>query len=526
MNTQFSGLFPPVSWQTFMKQIMVCLILQLAITTTYGSGIQLIDVIKAGDAKTANQLLRQNVNVNAQQADGATALHWAVHRDDIQLAELLVRSGANVNAADEGGVTPLWLATQNGNSEIAMRLLKAGAKPDMPLRNGETPLMTAAEIGNLDIVKALLTAGADVNVKEVHGGQTALMWAIAEGHTDIVQALIEHGANIRDRTKGGFTPLLFASLNDSRGAVEALLSMDADVNETSPDNLTPLLLAAASGHDKLTQYLLEQGADPTDTDFKGFTALHYAAMQRHMLDSVRSLLAKGADPNAQIVKPSARHELVNIPDIPFLDLPARIVAAGTKGGTFPVGATPIYLAAQQRNAPAMHLLAENGADLDLGTTETVYYLGSSGRRVNFIAKTTPLMAAAGMDRVEANWNEYPQASRKQALDAVKVAIEMGADVNAANEYGLTALHAAAFIAADDIVEVLVNSGANLNAMDRYGQTPLSISRFVITTHVGNNFDIRPRRYDPTTSSLLVKLGATPLEDSGVQILEELSQYTQ
>jgi len=508
-----------------MKYIFINLTLMWSITiTAHSSEHQLIDVIKAGDAEAVRQLLQQNVNVNAQQPDGATALHWAVHRDDIELAELLIRSGANVNAADEGGATPLWLAVANGKPLIVKMLVQAGADPDLPLRIGETPLMNAAEIGNLEMVKVLLSAGADVNAKEQRG-QTALMWAIAEGHTDIVQTLIEHGANIRDRTKGGFTPLLFASLNDSRGAVEALLSMDADVNETSPDNLTPLLLAAASGHDKLTQYLLEQGADPTDTDFKGFTALHYAAMQRHMLGSVRSLLAKGADPNAQIVKPGADYELVPAFDLPFLSSPTRVVKVDAKGGSFPTGATPLYLAAQQRNAPAMQLLAESGADPNISTTETVYFLGRSGIRANYIARTTPLIAAVGMHRIDAAWVEYPQALRKQALEAAKVAVEMGADVNAANEYGLTALHVAVFIGADDIVEFLVNSGAKLDVMDQFGQTPLSISRFVITKQLGDNFDIRPRRYYPEISSLLVKLGATPLDESGVEVLQELSQNT-
>ena len=163
----------------------------------------------------------------------------------------------------------------------------------------------------------------------------------------------------------------------------------------------------------------------------------------------------------------------------------------------------------------MRLLFEGGAKLQLASKETVYYLGGSGRRVNYIAGTTPLMAAAGMDRVTDNWIGYPKDLENQALEAVKLAVELGADVNATNEYGMTALHAACFINADNIVEFLVKSGADIDAKDVFGQTPVSIASHVIVAALGDYFDTRPRRSSPSTHALLMKLGATPLEQSGV-----------
>ena len=169
----------------------------------------------------------------------------------------------------------------------------------------------------------------------------------------------------------------------------------------------------------------------------------------------------------------------------------------------------------------MRVLAAGGADPNLETTETVYLLGGSGRRVNFIAGTTPLMAAAGVDTVKSNWNDYPEEDEKRALEAVQAAIESGASINAANEYGLTALHGASFIGAESIIQFLVEKDARLDAKDQYGQTPLSVASHVITASIGDNFDVRPRRFRPSTVNLLLKLGATPLEKSGVQIRGQL-----
>ncbi len=487
------------------------------------SDLGLAEAVKKGDKEATRSLLGQkNVDVNAAQSDGATALHWAVHWDDLETAELLIRAGANVNAANDYGATPLWLASSNGNAAMVKKLLQAGANPNAALRLGETPLMAAAgSIGSVEIVKLLLAAGADVNVKEAHGGQSALMWAVAKKHPEVVKVLIGQGADVRARSTGGFTPLLFAAQQGNVESARLLLAAGADVNETSPDKESPLLVATASRHAKIAIFLIEKGADLNAVDYSGYTALHYAASGgRNSVELLKALLAHGANPNARIVR-DAKHELTPPIDQPYLRSTTRVVKAGTRGGTTPVGATPFYLAALSRNPTAMRVLAAGGGDPNLGTTETVYFLGGSGRRVNYMAGTTPLMASAGVDEIGPNWNDLPEEEEKLALEAVKVAIELGVDINAANEYGLTALHGAAFIGADSIIQFLMEKGANPELMDKHGQTPLSIARHVITTGLGDNLDVRARRFRPFTSDLLVKLGAIPLEKSAVQVLREL-----
>src|SRR5215472_5954875 len=79
----------------------------------------LIDAAKNVDKDAVRALLKQGVNVNAADADGTTALHWASYRDDLETADLLIRAGAKVNSANDLGATPLWAACQNGSEAMA-----------------------------------------------------------------------------------------------------------------------------------------------------------------------------------------------------------------------------------------------------------------------------------------------------------------------------------------------------------------------------------------------------------------------
>ncbi len=144
-------------------------------------------------------LVRAQVDVNATEPDGSTALLRASYKDDLKSADLLIRAGANVNAANDLGVTPLWAASQNGSAPMVKRLLDGGANPNLALLAGETPVMVAARSGYPDIVEMLLAKKANPNA---HGarGQTALMWAVAEKHPEVVKVLLAHGVDIQARS--------------------------------------------------------------------------------------------------------------------------------------------------------------------------------------------------------------------------------------------------------------------------------------------------------------------------------------
>jgi ankyrin len=315
------------------------------------------------------------------------------------------------------------------------------------------------------------------------------MWAVAENHPDVSRALIEHGADVHARSKSGFTPLLFAARQGDVESARILLAAGANVNEATPDGMSVLMMASASGQDTFSRFLLDKGANANAAaGNSGLTALHYAAAGRNMLESVKALLAHGANPNARLAQ-----------DVRGFDL------------RDPMGATPFLLAATSGNAGVMRALAAAGADPRLALTD----------------HTTPLMVAAGDSRGRSNYREYTAAEEKGALEAVQVVLEVSPDViDAANDDGQTALHAAAYIGADAIIRVMVNNGAKMDVKDKFGQTPLSIAANVVTVGLGGNFEMKPRRFRETTVNLLLKSGATRLGASGLQLVEPLPKHLQ
>ena len=450
---------------------------------------RLVEAVKKRDTAAVRALLKQHVDVNAPQPDGATALHWAAQWDDLDTATLLIRAGARVNAADDYGVTPLSLACTNGNASMVETLLQAGANPNAALPTGETALMTAARTGKVDAVKALLARGANLNAKETSSGQTALMWAAAEGVPEVVQVVIEHGADVHARSTAGFTPLLFAARVGDLKTTRTLLDAGATVNEAAANGTTALVVATIRGHTAFAEFLLDQGADPNAGP--GFTPLHWAAGDWDRLAGdttgiqpeenewsafrglrgdaklsfVKALLAHGANPNARAAT-NPRSE------------------GGNHGGVL-AGGTPFLMAAIAGDVRVMRTLLASGADPQLATAR----------------QTTPLMMAAGMSMPYG-----PPVPESNALEAVKLCLEVGNDINAANANGETPLHAAAYRGlegANSIVQFLVDHGARINAKNKRGWTPLTIAEGIFFLGGAGG------SASPSTAELLRKLGADP-----------------
>ena len=433
---------------------------------------RLIDAVRANDAGAVRTLLDARADANAVQPDGTTALHWAVERDAIEIVQLLIRAGANVKATNRYGATPLWLASLNGNAATIGVLLEAGADPSAASDEGETALMVAARTGKIDAVNLLLARGADPNVKEQWRGQTALMWAAAEGYAPVIETLVARGADVSARSNGGFTAILFAAREGRIAAVDALIKAGADMNDSlpirkrAPQNAPPpppdpgpnvFLLAAANAHYELAAWLLDRGADPNAAP-QGFTALHQVSWVRKAgiagsnnpapqgsgtMDSlafVRKLVAKGATLDTRVTKK---------PNMGVTTLNS-------------IGATPFLLAARTADAPLMKLLAELGAN-PLLTNED----GS-----------TPLMVAAG---VGTNAPGEDPGTEPEVLDAVRVALDLGNDLNVVDKNGETAMHGAAYKHVPTVVHYLADKGARADVWNRpnsKGWTPLKIAEGV------------------------------------------------
>ncbi len=426
------------------------------------------DAIQRQDAIATQALLDQHANVNATLADGSTGLLWAAHWDDAPLVDLLIRAGANPKTPNRYGISPLLEACMNGDAAIIEALLKAGADPDTAQPEGETALMTASRTGNAGAVKLLLDHGAHVNAKENWRGQTALMWAVAEKHPAVVQLLIAHGADVNARSRvfdytglmpkqgsvpmnyprGGFTALLFAARQDDLESTRALVNAKADVNLSDPDGTTSLLEAIVNFHFDLAAFLLEHGADPNARDRNGRSPL-YAAVDMHSLDTstrpdplppdqlnslalIKALLAHGANPNARLT--------AFIPPRGPLD-----VADYTLGA----GATPFLRAAKSDDLEVMRLLLAKGADPLIATNE----------------KVTALMVAAGV-----GWRDgKSHGAESDAIKAIELCLDHGADINAATGKGETALHGATMRGANTVISYLVSRGADVNAKNEKGR---------------------------------------------------------
>jgi ankyrin repeat protein len=462
-----------------MRLILVCVAncLWVAGVCAAESKSPLADVVKRQDRAATRALVEQKADVNAAQADGMTALHWGVYHDDLEMVRLLIGAGADVKAENRYGVRPLSIACTNGSAEIVGLLLDAGADPNAALRGGETPLMTAARTGKLGPVRALLARGANVNAKD-RKGQTAIMWAAADGHANVAETLIEAGAEFRTPLASGFTPFFFAVREGRIEVVRRLLKAGIDVNEgmrpekgvgSGPRSGTsPLILAVENGHFELAAVLLDAGADPNGKQV-GYTALHAITWVRKpirgdgdpppigsgnltSLELVRKLVACGADVNARHTNRKSAAKGLDRTD-----------------------ATPFLLAAETADIPLMKLLLERGADPSLTNAD----------------QSTALLAASGVGVL--GDGDDAAATEEEVIEVVRMLLDLGADINAVDRNGNSAMHGAAYASWDKLVRFLSDRGASVrvwNQKSKRGWTPLMIAQ-------GH----RPGNFRPSSSTI-------------------------
>jgi ankyrin repeat protein len=255
--------------------------------------------------------------------------------------------------------------------------------------------------------------------------------------------------------RGGLTALLFAARQGQVDAVRALLDGGAEINHADTDGNNALILSILNTHYDLAQYFVDRGVDINAANKDGRTALFTAiemvaptrsplparreTSERTAMDIFRLLLAKGADVNARLTAPS----------------PIERVAFDHGDKTLAAGATPFMLAVRTGSMDVAKMLLEKGADPKLSHEK---------------GGLNALMLASGL-----KWNNNLHGTEAQALEAVRMLVDLGIDVNAATETGETALHGAASRGADSIVKYLAEKGARLDARTKEGKTPLDLA---------------------------------------------------
>jgi ankyrin repeat protein len=445
-----------------------------------------------GDFAAVKAELAAGADANEAESDGSSALLWATYHSSPDLVAMLLDRGADPNLANGFGVTPLLQASRYGDVSMMRVLLDHGANVEQSVRDGETPLMAAARSGNKDSVQLLLERGSDPNAAEAVEGQTALMWAAAEGHLEIVDALLRAGAdpNLKARASeltkrsmrtdfpsGGFTALMWAARDGEEAMVRRLVEAGADVNLTNGDGATALMLAIVNDRYDMAAALLELGADANDgslwhaiemrdapTDWRardGSRLRNDHTNSLTGLEIIERLLAAGADP-----------------DKPFAgQMHSASMCCDTKAS-----GTPFFRAAVAADVDAMKLLIAHGADLEwtlppVEGAPPMPFGDNTGLTPLMVAINGGkglLMAGGPGDIRESKIGTFREAGNRNPADAVKLLLEAGANPNAVNAKGDTALHIAAHDGRLESLRELVAGGADVNARNAAGQTALEL----------------------------------------------------
>ena len=401
---------------------VICITVVLSCIAAINLGAERSEIASAaerGDLATVRDLIAKKVDVNSIQADGATALHWAVYRNDAAMTDALLRAGAKASVTNRNGISPLYMASLYGNPAIISQLVKGGADAKQKGPNGETMVMLAARNGNPDAIKVLLAAGADVNAKEPLRGTTALMWAVEQKHPAAVKALLDSGADFKARSGNAGNPRNYmassgANTNAGEQTAKMRLCVAANGGPSVEDQIRLGLTSLSDTEGPCADYGRNAVGRGAPSGNRNGTAGGNAAAGGQggvsALGGGQGRGGRGGGGGGQEARgaapaPEAADVIAQTDDNAEDDGPVAGLV-GTGGG----GLTALILAARENDLESARLLVAAGADINEASN----------------AGWTPLLIAAN--------------NRNYQLG--KFLMERGADVNKANTTAFTPLYLA------------------------------------------------------------------------------------
>ena len=415
----------------------------------------LLEAAQAGDLGDVENHILRGDDLDQQDENGFTAVHWAAQTGQAEIIELLLDYGAHTSimADKKEFSTPVLVAMKAQQWEAAALLRAYGALCSVHHAAGygdvrgvrelveedvraltevsasrTTALHTAARLGQKETVEVLLDLGADPTALDIEGN-TPFAMAAMNNHVEVVELMVAKGTNVDERLSQNETVLHRKARKGDMELIELLLSLGADINAKSLDGDTPLHVAVAECHQDMAKFLIDKGALMYAQNKMGFTPLHVAAIQG--LPGMAGLLVdKGAN-----------------------------VSRNDRSG-----AVPLHLAALNGRRQVAKLLLDRGTPVDVSDKRGQTPLHNVARAQ--VEKRPP----AGIPRYLLNTE--PPVTSEERIALIDLLLGRGANIEATSRYGTTPLHDAASSGRAPVASHLLDRGANIEARDNNGRSPL------------------------------------------------------